>query len=60
MGTAGSTAVAIAAHPEVVEQAGHRRISTTQRYLHVIPRRESPVHRIDFTGRKEAEYRPKK
>ena len=45
---------------EVMEQAGHRRISTTQRYLHVIPRRESPVHRIDFTGRKEAKNRPKK
>lgn len=33
---------------EVMDMAGHSQIRTTTRYLHVIPRPESPVHKIDF------------
>ncbi|HEY4708177.1 MAG TPA: site-specific integrase [Thermodesulfobacteriota bacterium] len=31
-----------------MDLAGHRKISTTTRYLHVVPTVDSPVHKIDF------------
>lgn len=33
---------------KTMEQAGHKKLTTTTRYLHVIPTRDSPVKRIDF------------
>lgn len=34
----------------VMDQAGHRRISTTQGYLHTVPSEEAPMRRMTFRG----------
>lgn len=45
---------------EVMELAGHKRISTTAGYLHTIKRPNSPVLRINFSDIKPPAKQPKK
>lgn len=41
---------------KTMDLAGHKKLATTTRYLHVVPEVDSPVHKIDFgLGEKKAE-----
>lgn len=52
----------------VMDLAGHKRLSTTTRYMHVVPAINSPVHKLDFglekkeasPGKKKPKKAPKK